>query len=125
MSEGPRIGFWEINARDGAALTRFYERLFGWRARFDEGSGIWHLPSGNGADGGIGGGIFTGKGRLPPHRCLYLEVADVDAVCDRAKELGVEILQGPFEPAPGLRLAFFRDPEGHMLGISGPSREQS
>jgi predicted enzyme related to lactoylglutathione lyase len=124
MAMEPRIGFWEINAEDGEALTRFYEQLFGWEARHDEQSGIWHIPSGDGKDGGIGGGIFTGKGRLPPHRCLYLEVEDVAATCDRARALGVEILQGPFEAAPGRMLAFFRDPEGHMLGVSGPAPAQ-
>jgi predicted enzyme related to lactoylglutathione lyase len=121
MSKLPKIGFWEINAKNGALLTRFYEQLFGWEAKHDEASGIWHIPSGSGTDGGIGGGIFTGKGRLPPHRCLYLEVEDVDDTCRKAEELGVAILQGPFEAAPGVRLAFFRDPEGHMLGVSGPS----
>ncbi len=108
--------WWEINAKDGESLSRFYREVFEWDMPLDEKSGIWEVKRGEPA-GNIGGGIFTGKGRLPTHRCLYLEVEEIEVVCDRAKAAGQEILQGPFSLDGVGQLAFFRDPEGHMLGL--------
>ena len=112
-----RVCYWEINAKDGPALVEFYMQLFGWKSKYDEGFDFYDLDTGNGKDGGIGGGIFTGKGRLPPHRCLYIDVEDVDVIVQRAKDMGREILQGPFDLSSVGRLAFFQDPEGHMIGL--------
>lgn len=120
MAHSPVV-WWEINARDGESLMRFYRAVFGWECRHDEDSGIWHLDSGQGRAGAISGGVFTGKGVLPPHRCLYVEVEDVDAVVERAKAEGRPILQGPFDLEGVGRLAFFEDPEGHMIGLIAPS----
>ncbi len=110
------VVWWEINAKDGDKLSDFYRKIFDWDMPLDEESGIHEVKRGEMA-GSIGGGIFTGKGHLPPHRCLYLEVEDIDEVCGRAKAAGQEILQGPFDVEGVGRLAFFRDPEGHMLGL--------
>ena len=71
--------------------------------------------------GTISGGILTGRGALPPHRCLYVRVDDVDAFAARAAERGCPPLQGPFDLEGTGRLAFFRDPEGHMVGLIGPT----
>ncbi len=118
-----RVVWWEINAVDGEALSAFYRALFDWKLPQDPASGIWE-QKGSGKPGDIGGGIFTGKGALPTHRCLYVEVEDIEASCARARELGREILQGPFAVAGVGRLAFFRDPEGHMLGLIERERGQ-
>jgi len=110
------VVWWEINAADGEALAGFYRAVFDWKLPQDATTGIWEQVA-SGRPGEIGGGIFTGKGALPPHRCLYVAVEDIEAVCARARAQGREILQGPFA-VPGVgRLAFFRDPEGHMLGL--------
>ncbi len=122
MTGTPRVSFWEINAEDGPALVAFYRQVFGWQATEDTGTGVTRLETGDGTDGGIPGAIFTGKGALPTHRCLYVDVEDVDRVCAAVEALGQPILQGPFDFQGRLRLAFFRDPEGHMLGITGPVR---
>jgi len=93
------IVYWEINAKDGPALAEFYRDVFFFFF-----------------GGGIDGGIFTGKGLLPPHRALYIEVEDIREVLEKVSKRGIEILQGPFESGNAI-LAFFRDPEGHMLGL--------
>lgn len=110
------VVWWEINAEDGESLAEFYRSVFEWDLPHDPASGIWEVKRGE-EPGHIGGGIFTGKGKLPTHRCLYMQVEDIEAVCARAEAAGQEILQGPFS-LPGVgRLAFFRDPEGHMIGL--------
>jgi catechol 2,3-dioxygenase-like lactoylglutathione lyase family enzyme len=47
-----------------------------------------------------------------------LGVEDVDAVCDRLRERGVELLNGPIDRPWGIRTASFRDPGGHIWEIA-------
>ncbi len=110
------VVWWEINARDGEKLSTFYSEVFEWDMPLDEKSGIREVAPAD-APGNIGGGIFTGQGRLPTHRCLMVQVEDIEVICDRVKNAGQDILQGPFELEGVGCLAFFRDPEGHMLGL--------
>ncbi len=118
-----KVCWWEINAVDGGNLAKFYAEVFGWESNRDKGSGIWHIPSGGEEPGTISGGVFTGKGVLPTHRCLYVEVDDVDAVAASAERMECPMLQGPFDIDGGKRLAFFRDPEGHMIGLISRKRD--
>jgi catechol 2,3-dioxygenase-like lactoylglutathione lyase family enzyme len=43
-----------------------------------------------------------------------LAVDDVDAMCDKLKERGVDLLNGPIDRPWGIRTASFRDPGGHI-----------
>ena len=52
-----------------------------------------------------------------------LGVDDVDAMCERLKERGVELLNGPMDRPWGIRTASFRDPGGHIWEI-GASNAQ-
>ncbi len=124
MAGKSRISFWEINAKDGPGLVEFYKAIFGWDVTEDTKTGITRLDTGDGKNGGIPGAIFTGKGALPTHRCLYVDVEDVDAICEQVKTQGQPILQGPFDFQDRCRLAFFEDPEGHMIGLIGASGTQ-
>jgi lactoylglutathione lyase len=47
-----------------------------------------------------------------------LGVEDVDATCDRLREQGVELLNGPIDRPWGIRTASFRDPGGHIWEIA-------
>lgn len=49
---------------------------------------------------------------------LTIEVADVDAVCARLADCGVELLNGPMDRPWGIRTASFRDPGGHIWEIA-------
>ena len=49
---------------------------------------------------------------------LTLEVDDVDAMCARLRERGVELLNGPMDRPWGPRTASFRDPGGHIWEIA-------
>jgi predicted enzyme related to lactoylglutathione lyase len=115
------IVYWEINAKDGPALAEFYRDVFEWESSVDD-TGFYSFKSGSAR--GIDGGIFTGKGLLPTHRALYIEVEDIKIVLERVARRGAEILLGPFESGNAI-LAFFRDPEGHMLGLIERKRIES
>jgi len=47
-----------------------------------------------------------------------LGVEDVDLVCERLRERGVQLLNGPMERPWGIRTASFRDPGGHIWEIA-------
>ena len=47
-----------------------------------------------------------------------LAVDDVDAMCQRLRERGVELLNGPIDRPWGIRTASFRDPGGHIWEIA-------
>jgi len=47
-----------------------------------------------------------------------LGVDDVDAMCERLRERGVELLNGPIDRPWGIRTASFRDPGGHIWEIA-------
>lgn len=49
---------------------------------------------------------------------ITLFVEDVDAVCARLKDRGVELLNGPIDRPWGIRTASFRDPGGHIWEIA-------
>ena len=59
------------------------------------------------------GGADTG-----PRLAITLGVDDVDAVCGRLVERGVELLNGPMDRPWGIRTASFRDPGGHLWEIA-------
>ena len=47
-----------------------------------------------------------------------LGVEDVDGTCERLRERGVELLNGPMDRPWGIRTASFRDPGGHIWEIA-------
>jgi uncharacterized glyoxalase superfamily protein PhnB len=55
---------------------------------------------------------------------IYVEVEDgVDALCDRAREAGAEIVEEPADQEYGHRRFTARDPEGHMWYFAQALRE--
>lgn len=53
------------------------------------------------------------------HRMVFtITVDDVDALCARLVERGVELLNGPMERPWGIRTASFIDPGGHIWEIA-------
>jgi catechol 2,3-dioxygenase-like lactoylglutathione lyase family enzyme len=49
---------------------------------------------------------------------LSIWVPDVDAVCERLKQRGVRLLQGPLDRPWGMRTANFTDPAGHSWEVA-------
>jgi uncharacterized glyoxalase superfamily protein PhnB len=48
---------------------------------------------------------------------VYLQVADADRVCERARNAGATILQEPADTEFGTRGFLCRDPEGHVWNV--------
>src|SRR3712207_4616969 len=89
----------ELLTRDVQTAKRFYEEAVGWT--FQEmpmPDGTYYVAM---ADGKYAAGMMdaaaTGQPDMPPNWFSYLEVDDIDARCDKAKEAGATIKRGPWD----------------------------
>jgi predicted enzyme related to lactoylglutathione lyase len=115
------LTFFELGVEDAERGRRFYEALFGWT--FEPG------PSGGGGFGitapNVAGGMHGGEKGAAPY--VFFGVDDIDAACDRVRELGGEIedmdLEG--DEAAVERFGRFRlckDDQGSRFGLHQPPR---
>ena len=115
----PVIRF-DIGCRDRTKTAAFYEKVFGWTSK----EAPFNTEMKTGASKGIDGAV-TALGHEPHNYVMiYMEVADVDAVCATIKAEGGQITVGPVEipgEAGGGKFAWFKDPEGNQLAISEPA----
>ena len=112
------VGWFEITGKDGPAPQRFYSNLFDWSindARGGSGCGLVEAGEkrtvgGIGASqGGTQGGFHVlRRGRRP------------GGVLGQAERLRGKTVVPPTKiPDFGLTFAFFADPDGHVVGLSG------
>ena len=74
----------------------------------------------SGADGPMGG-IFGTGGQVPDHAVFYILVADVQATCSAAEQLGGSVVSKQLDPGPGApKFAYLRDPSGNQFGVFSP-----
>ena len=100
---------------DGA--KQFYGELFGWE--------VEDMPAGDDMtysmarlDGRDVAAIFKGDGELPPHWNSYVTVDDVDAMPEKVKAAGGEVMAEPFDVMESVgRMAVIQDPTGAFLNL--------
>ena len=105
----------EVVGKDGPALHKFYNGVFGWKQNTD-------LPGGYAMTDHEQSGIVLGTGPAPDGGSgwvtFYVSVPDIDAALARAESLGGRTVMPKFSPAPDTHLAMVADPEGHIIGLS-------
>ncbi len=114
---GNAVVRFEIGCQNSAKTVAFYEKVFDWGAQKNQhGADI-----NTGADKGVDGAI-TALGHEPHQYVMfYMEVADANAACDKIRAGGGKITIGPLDiPGGKGRFAWFKDPEGNVLGIFQP-----
>jgi predicted enzyme related to lactoylglutathione lyase len=115
---GPgRIAWFDITTTDVARSKEFYGKLFDWQFAPVQGSDLTaEIVSGGtaigtlrGADGKISG--FNGV--------VYVQVTDIQASCNKAKEIGGTVVPGfPFNLPDGRgAIGLVVDPSGHPVGL--------
>lgn len=104
---------WEIQARDPQAQRRFYSDMFNWDIAD---SPIMLIAAGVGGPDpeGFTGHLLPGDG---PRVVLYVQVRDLSASMEKAKELGGSVLREPFDVPNGPTIARISDPEGNHIGL--------
>lgn len=111
--------FFEVLARDEAALQGFYEQVFGWTlAKGPSGFSYVSLPGPLEVRGGVGQAL-AGQWGQQPGVYFYVMVEDIDATL-----LAVQAHEGAvvLEPTAvdGYRFAMFQDPEYNIVGLVAP-----
>ena len=121
--EAPRI-YPTFRYRDASAMIDFLERAFGFavKARYMDGDLVGHAELALGSSL-----IMLGSVRDDPYghmvgepvkgtggKSVYVAVADVDALHERAKAAGAAILRAPIDRDYGSREFLCADPEGNV-----------
>lgn len=122
--EEPNTFAWiDLATRDRAAALKFYRDVFGWEVTDDPA-----YPQ-VGLDGKQFGGVMDMgdmfPDEMPAHWNPFFLVTDVDAVADKAKQLGGGVLHGP-EDTPmehGPRIAVLHDGQSAPFGIFSTQRK--
>jgi uncharacterized protein len=140
VNEHGAVNFNVLSTRDVGAAEAFYGAMFGWQKLALPAGLMWMLP-GYGdhleeispgtrqrmAEFGAPDGfidvvaavqpIADGDAATPAHWGVTFGVDDVDVAAATAKELGGEVVAGPFD-APWSKLAVVRDPQGATFVVS-------
>lgn len=107
------VVFFDIGCKDLDKTSSFYQKLFGWAP-----TGI---PFANlintGTTEGIQGQI-TALGHEPHNYVMvYIQVDNIIAHLEKIAAEGGEKLIGPVTLPNGKQFAWFKDPEGNMIGL--------
>ncbi|HEX5632918.1 MAG TPA: hypothetical protein VFX50_06800 [Gemmatimonadales bacterium] len=112
----------EIHAEQPARAERFYSQLLGWT--FQKWNGpmdYWTIVTGPDDQPGINGGLLPRRGVIDGTAVIAyvctVDVTGIDAMLQRAVELGGSIALAKM-PIPGLGwLGYIKDTEGNILGM--------
>jgi predicted enzyme related to lactoylglutathione lyase len=118
------LAWFEVATSDPDGAEKFYGSLFDWSFRADgpaaSGGMDYRNITASGAEVPMGGVFGTG-GQVPNHAVFYILVADVEATCADAEQLGGSVVSKHLEPLPGApTFAYLRDPTGNQFGVFSP-----
>ena len=111
---GRPVVHFEVNAKDGKAMSEFYKDLFEWEIDSNNPINYGMVAPG---EGGIGGGIGQVDGGEGSWVTFYVAVPDLQASLDKAIELGGSIVMPVTEIPDIVTIAIFADPEGNRIGL--------
>ncbi|TDD18602.1 VOC family protein [Kribbella turkmenica] len=118
------LAWFEVATSDPDGAQKFYGSLFDWTFEADGPAASGGLDYRNITASGAGapmGGIAGTDGQTPGHSVFYILVADVEATCADATQLGGSVVSKHLETAPGApTFAYLRDPAGNMFGVFTP-----
>lgn len=115
---GPgRIAWFDITTTNMQQSKEFYGKLFDWQ--------FTGMPETNLAVEIVAGGTEIGtlrvaEGKISPYDgVVYVQVADIQAACKKAKELGGTVVPGfPFNLSDARgAIGLVIDPAGHPIGM--------
>ena len=102
----------EVLGKDGPALQRFYQDVFGWQLDTNNPGGYGMYRQGD-----LSGGIGASPDGSAGHVTFYVHAEDPAAVLATVEANGGRVIMPLTEVAPETTVALFADPEGHVVGI--------
>ena len=114
----PRVIDFEIPADDIERITKFYQRVFGWKVEKWKGPvDHWFLITGDDAEPGINGS-FAKRDEFPESTTVnVIGVEDIDKYVKLVKANQGTIL-GEKITIPGVGFyVYFKDTEGNLMGM--------
>ncbi|QCQ91883.1 VOC family protein [Rhodococcus sp. SGAir0479] len=119
-----RVVHFEVPFDDGDRARDFYRQAFGWSATEMpelEYTGVSTGPvtdSGMPAEPGyIGGGMFQRSAESPTGPVITVDVPDIDAALEKIESLGGATVSAKQSVGEMGFAAYFRDPEGNVMGL--------
>ena len=115
---GPgRIAWFDITTTNLAQSREFYGKLFDWQFTALQGTdlAVEIVSSGTAI-----GTLRRAEGKISPFNgVVYVQVTDIQASCNKAKDLGGTVVPGfPFDLSDGTgAIGLVADPAGHPLGM--------
>lgn len=112
-----------IGSHQPKVLIEFYEKILDKKPDMGEEDWAgWQVES---AFLGIGPhSEISGSSKEPARIMFNFETNDVDGEFERIKDLGAEVVKEPYEPAHGMKMATFADPDGNYFQLATPWEEQ-
>jgi predicted enzyme related to lactoylglutathione lyase len=114
MFEHGHLSYVQIPATNVRASGDFYASVFGWNP--DATGGDSHLSFSDTTRSMIGAWVTERIASRESGVLLFIYVHGIDAVVERIRVRGGQILKPPF-PEGDLWVATFRDPGGNEIGI--------
>ena len=107
------IVHFEVGCKDLARTTEFYTSLFGWTPTPTPYASLLDTNTKEGIQGHI-----TAMGHEPHNYVtFYIQVDDIKEHLTKIETAGGKKIIGPVPLPDGKQFAWFKDPEGNMLGL--------
>ncbi|WP_327090750.1 VOC family protein [Nonomuraea sp. NBC_01738] len=111
------VTWFEVATDDPDGAERFYGGMFGWNFTRDGGEVMDYRLIGHPGADQPAGGIFNTGGKFPAHAIFHVGVADVDAACAKAEELGGKVVTKVIDDGAGTDFAYLQDLAGSLFGV--------
>ena len=108
----------ELGTRNAKQAKEFYTGLFGWGVQVEDMGGFEYTAFKVGDRMNAGMMEMTPEwGDVPPHWGVYFTVDDCDAIVEKIKSLGGNILRPPADIHNTGRFAVVQDPQGAVFNV--------
>jgi predicted enzyme related to lactoylglutathione lyase len=115
---GNPVVHFEIMGKSAKTLATFYRDAFGWEIGEPAGPQEYSLVNADpGHERGIRGGIGTSPDGYNGGATFYIGVTDINEALRTVEKLGGNKMMEPREAPGGIIISYFRDPEGHAIGL--------
>ncbi len=116
--EAGTLGWADLNTLERDRAITFYSNLFGWKFEAGEKdpSGYLHIVNAGQSIGGTPP-LKQLPPNTPPHWLPYFAVSDCDAVANKAKAAGANLIMPPMDMEGVVRMSIIADPQGAVFAI--------